>query len=80
MTEMLCIRGVFIGELSMGLLMSAALPDVDSCEDGYASNGEPGLANFATSMLDALEAQGRGCSHGHMKGMGVPRTIEAKLR
>ena len=31
-------------------------------------------------MLDPLEAQGRGFSHGHKKIMGVPHTTEAKLR
>ena len=35
---------------------------------------------FATSVLDPLEAQGRGFSHGHKKVMSVPRTAEAKLR
>ena len=54
--------------------------DVSSYDDDYASNGEPGLADFATSVLSSLGAQGRGFSHGHKKTMGVPRTAEAKLR
>ena len=58
----------------------SGLPDVCSYEDDYASNGQPGLANFATSVLDPLEAQGRGFAHGHKKTMGVPRTAGAKLR
>ena len=77
MTEMLCIHGAFIGRFGMN---SAGLPAVHTFEDDYASNGEPGLANFATSVLSPLEAQGRGFSHGHKKVMGVPRTAEAKLR
>ena len=55
-------------------------PRCTSYEDDYASNGEPGLANFATALLSPLEAQGRGFSHGHTKVMGVPRTAEGKLR
>ena len=80
MTELLCIHGAFIGTCALNAMNDAGLPRVQSYEDDYASNGEPGLANFATSVLDPLEAQGRGFSHGHKKTMGVPRTAEAKLR
>ena len=80
MTELLCIHGAFIGTWALNAMNDAGLPRVQSYEDDYASNGEPGLANFATSVLDPLEAQGRGFSHGHKKTMGVPRTAEAKLR
>ena len=79
MTELLCVQGAFIGSVALGL-NDSGLPDVHSYEDDHASNGEPGLANFATSVLSPLEAQGRGFSHGHTKTLGVPRTAEAKLR
>ena len=49
-------------------------------EDDPASNGEPGLGNFASGMLEPLEAQGRGFGHGHKKVVGVPRASEEKLR
>ena len=80
MTELLCIQRAFIGSVELSDMNDSGLPDVHSHEDDYASNGEPGFANFATSVLSRLEAQGRGFSHGHMKTMGVPRTAEAKLR
>ena len=80
MTELLCIQGAFIGFVALDTMNDSGLPGVHSYEDDYASNGEPGLANFATAVLDPLEAQGRGFSHGHKKTMGVPRTAEAKLR
>ena len=41
-------------------------------EDDFASDGSPGIANFVTSMIEPLEAQGRGFSHGHKKTTGVP--------
>ena len=31
----------------------------------YASNGEPGLANFASALLAPEEAEGRGFAHTH---------------
>ena len=64
----------------MDRLTKPGLPAVHSYEDDYASNGEPGIANFATSMLEPLEAQGRGFSHGHKKVKGVPRITEAKMQ
>ena len=49
-------------------------------EDDYVSNGMPGLANFTTSLLEPLEAQGRGFSHGHKKVTGVPNCKAARIK
>jgi len=49
-------------------------------EDDIASSGEPGLANFATSMIEPLEAQGRGFAHGHKKVTGLPSVSVRKLK
>ena len=49
-------------------------------EDDFASIGEPGLANFAAALLEPLESQARGFTHGHKKVIGVPRASEEKLR
>jgi hypothetical protein len=49
-------------------------------EDDYASVGEPGLANFMTYMIEPLEAQGRGFTHGHKKVTGVPNSRAATLK
>ena len=82
-TEFLCIQGAFIGSLSLDALGSSGAKSQrlrrGECEDDYASNGEPGLANFATAMLEPLEAQGRGFEHGHKKVMGVPATRASAL-
>ena len=80
LTEMLCVQDAFIGEVSLNVVPNSMPPRCTSYEDDYASNGEPGLANFATALLSPLEAQGRGFSHGHTKVMGVPHTAEGKLR
>ena len=77
-TELLCIEGAFIGKYQLGSLEQ--LPSRYEVEDEYASNGEPGLANFATSMIEPLEAQGRGFAHGHKKITGVPSQSVKKLR
>ena len=77
-TELLCIQGAFIGNIQLGSLEQ--LPSRYEVEDEYASNGEPGLANFATSMIEPLEAQGRGFAHGHKKITGVPSQSVKKLR
>ena len=77
-TELLCIQGAFIGNFQLGSLEQ--LPSRYEVEDEYASNGEPGLANFATSMIEPLEAQGRGFAHGHKKITGVPSQSVKKLR
>ena len=49
-------------------------------EDDFASDGSPGIANFVTSMIEPLEAQGRGFSHGHKKTTGVPASRVANLK
>ena len=77
-TELLCIQGAFIGNFQLGSLEQA--PGRYEVEDEYASNGEPGLANFTTSMIEPLEAQGRGFAHGHKKLTGVPTQSVKKLR
>ena len=80
LSEMLCVQDAVIGQVRLDAFSDSMLPRCTSYEDDYASNGEPGLANFATSMLSPLEAQGRGFSHGRTKVMGVPHTAEGKLR
>ena len=80
MTELLGVQDAFIDELVLDPFQKSRPPRCTSYEDDYASNGEPGLANFATALFSPLEAQGRGFSHGHTKVMGVPHTAEAKLR
>ena len=49
-------------------------------EDDLASTGEPGLANFAASLLQPLESQARGFTHGHKKVISVPRARAAHMR
>ena len=76
-TELLCVEGAFIGRMALGSLD----PGI-TCweqEDSYASNGSPGLANFATYMIEPLESQGRGFAHGHKKVNGVPSCRAAHL-
>jgi len=53
---------------------------VYKCEDDYISDGSPGLAHFMTSLLEPLEAQGRGFVHGHKKVTGVPRLSAANIK
>ena len=77
---MLCFQEAFIGELLLNPVPNSMPPRCTSYEDDYASNGEPGLANFATALLSPLEGQGRGFLHGHTKVMGVPHTAKGKLR
>ena len=79
MTELLGVQDAFIDELVLDPFQKSRPPRCTSYEDDYASNGELGLTNFATTLLSPLEAQGRGFSHGHKKVMGVPRTDEGKL-
>ena len=45
-------------------------------EDGWASDGKRGLANWLVTLLKALEAQGRGFTHGHGKYIGHPNGRE----
>ena len=49
-------------------------------EDGWASDGRRGLANWLRMLLKALEAQGRGFVHGHAKYMGHPNGKEELQR
>ena len=64
MTDMLGIQGAFIGSKCMSVASDPGLPAVHSYEDDYASNGEPGLANFGTAAarLHAGAQEGHGCS------------------
>ena len=80
LTELLGVQDAFIGKRGFRGSMNSKPPHCASFEDDYASNGEPGLANFATCLLSPLEAQGRGFSHAHTKVMGVPRMAEGKVR
>ena len=77
-TELLCCSKVGIGRHGMGSLDPQMSPV--QFEDDYISNGSPGLANFATSLLAPLEAQGRGFSHDHKKVMGVPNSRAAAVK
>ena len=77
--ELLGIQGAFIGSQAL-VSGSEGLPDVRKYEDDFASNGEPGLANFAAALLEPLESQARGFAHGHKEFTGVPRASEEKLR
>ena len=49
-------------------------------EDRYASDGMPGLANFLPSLLEPLEAQGRGSAHGHKKCTGAPAANASSMK
>ncbi len=52
-TELLCMEGAYIGDTWLGPPDRAA--HQFQKEDDYAPNGQPGLANFATCMLEPLE-------------------------
>ena len=69
-TELMCMDTAYIGKMSLKSLDPAN--SVFSQEDDFSSTCEPGLANFGVSLLEPLEAQGRGFTHGHKKSMGVP--------
>ena len=77
-TELLCIQGARIGRVNLQSLDNN--PSFYEAEDDIASTGEPGLANFATSMIEPLEAQGRGFAHGHKKVTGLPAMQVNKLK
>ena len=77
--ELLGIQGAFIGSLALDV-GSEGLPNVHKYEDDFASIGEPGLANFAAALLEPLESQARGFTHGHEQVIGVPRASEEKWR
>jgi hypothetical protein len=78
-TELLCIQHAYIGTFP---IESPEMPGhmIRDCEDHMASSCEPGLADFAESLLSPLEAQGRGFSHAHKKVIGVPRESAAKMK
>ena len=67
-TESLCIQNAFIGTAAIN---SPEMPGsmIRACEDHMASSGEPGLADFAETLLSPLEAQGRGFSHAQKKSV-----------
>ena len=77
-TELVCCTRAMIGkhDLRSGDVQSHFF----EFEDDYVSNGMPGLANFTTSLLEPLEAQGRGFSHGHKKVTGVPNCKAARIK
>ena len=77
-TELLCIDVAYIGKAALGKLEPRPSPFLK--EDDYASDGWPGLANFATAMLEPLESQGRGFTHGHKKVLGVPCSGAGRLK
>ena len=81
--ELLCIEGAFIGRRTF---KADGMPYSFAFEDDYASNGEPGLANFATALLAPEEAQGRGFrshpqkSNGHASYFGRQITPDVRKR
>ena len=75
--ELLCGHRVVLG--SVGLESPDPKCSMFQLEDDYASDGQPGLANFMTSLIAPLEAQGRGFEHAHKKVTGVPSTKIAEL-
>ena len=77
-SELLCIDVAYIGKVALGKLEPRPSPSLK--EDDYASDGWPGVANFATAMLEPLESQGRGFTHGHKKVLGAPRSGAGSLK
>ena len=71
-TELLCARSAFIGDTILESQDKSF--DFHDREDEYASDGSPGLANFLACLIEPLETQGRGFTHGHKQVMGVPQT------
>jgi len=71
-TELLCSTGAFIGNHSFESKDYGI--HFHQREDEYMTNGSPGLANFLACLIEPLESQGRGFSHGHKKVNGVPHT------
>ena len=78
-TELLCGNYISIGTTVLDSLDRPPTTVYDY-EDCYASDGNPGIANLMTCMMEPLEAQGRGFSHGHKKVTGVPATRVAALK
>ena len=59
-TQLLCMEGADIGSVWLGPADRAGYQFKK--EDRYASNGQPGLANFATSAIKAARLRsGRDC-------------------
>jgi len=65
-----CVVCAMIGRINM--------PSIGrfESEDGWVSNGRRGLANYLRMFLKAIEAQGRGFTHGHAKYAGCPNGKE----
>ena len=68
-TEILCVEKACLGKYQYDWR-----EDNLSNEDDLASTCEPGIYNFISELLKALEAQGRGYAHGHEK---IASIIEA---
>ena len=76
--ELLCGHRLSLGSTSLDC--PDAKCSMFDLEDDYASDGSPGIANFMTSAIGPLEAQGRGFEHAHKKVTGVPASRIAALQ
>ena len=63
--HLLCARNAFIGRRKYDL--SYRPTNEPTIEDGFATNGDLGVASLLRALIKALEAQGRGFAHGHEK-------------
>ncbi len=77
--ELLCGNSFSIGKAVFEALdrPPTTVYDYEDCD---ASDGNPGIANFMSCMVEPLEAPGRGFSHGHKKVTGVPTTRVAAVK
>ncbi len=64
-SEILCVRNAHLGKYRYDFCHDLAKLPVP--EDDVASTGEPGIYNFVSELLKAMEAQGRGYARGHGK-------------
>ena len=69
--NLLCTRASFLGKRKYD--PCSRWHDEPPVEDDFASRGDFGVSAFIRSLIKALEAQGRGFSHGHEKHHSEPR-------
>ena len=65
-----------VDSMTLGTHKLARAIGQQAIEDDFASSGVPGIAGFVLSILEALEAQGRGFQHGHRIVRAIPGLAE----
>ena len=70
--HLLCVRNAFLGyrRYDQGFRWQRE----PLTEDDFSSTGDPGIAGLVRGVIKALEAQGRGFTHGHEKVHSEPQT------